>query len=240
MRRIGIVGSSTGENSFGTGKTYLNYISKHLEAIPVILCPSDTIDPALELVIMPGGMDVSPRMYASVPDYYTSHTDVFKQHFADVNLAQYIEAHIPIMGICLGHQTLAVYFGSDLSQNVPDHMSEKRGEENHKVKLTDVGKGLTQRGKGEMGVNSHHHQAIFTDGLSDQLTPLALAPDPFVMKDQEWNDPIVEAFIHKTLPVGGCQWHPEEWADPLSIALANKLIEKGIVARKAAPKLKLS
>jgi putative glutamine amidotransferase len=234
MRRIGIVGSSTGEGSFGTTKTYLTYIAQSLDAIPVILCPSHTIDRSLELVIMPGGMDVSPTMYGAVPQYYTTHTDVFKQHFADVNLPLYLDANIPVMGICLGHQMICAHFGSALTQHISEHSFDKRGEENHKVKLTPEGKELLQFDRPEIGVNSHHHQAIFKNSLADGLIPLALAPDPFVSKQKEWDDPIIEAFIHESLPAGGVQWHPEEWYDPVAKLLAEKLIIRGANARKAS------
>lgn len=231
-RRIGIVGSSTGDNSFGASKTYLNYISKHLNAIPVILCPSDTIDRHLALVIMPGGMDVSPNMYGAIPEYFTSNTDVFKQHFASVNMQQYIDANIGVMGICLGHQFVCAHFGSTLTQHVNDHAFDKRGEENHKVKITDRGKEIMHAPMAEMGVNSHHHQAIFESGLGEGLIPIAKAPDPFSLKKEEWDDPIIEGVIHESLLVGGVQWHPEEWADPLAISLAEDLIERGYHARK--------
>ncbi|MBQ9347122.1 MAG: gamma-glutamyl-gamma-aminobutyrate hydrolase family protein, partial [Oscillibacter sp.] len=49
---------------------------------------------------------------------------------------------------------------------------------------------------GELMVNSAHHQAA--DRLGVGLTAVQWAPDG-----------IVEAVVHRTLPVWGVQWHPE-------------------------------
>lgn len=99
-KRIAVVGWSTGENSFGVTKPYLEYFSQFGEV--EILTPKKGITEGLDLVVLPGGMDVSSSKYGQVPGFMNSNPDVFKEYFYEQNLSQYIDAGIPIFGICLG------------------------------------------------------------------------------------------------------------------------------------------
>lgn len=55
----------------------------------------------------------------------------------------------------------------------------------------------------EFKVNSHHHQAVCIDNLSNDLIPLLYSDDSTA------DGLLVEAFCHKTLPVAAVQWHPK-------------------------------
>lgn len=96
---IGIPGWSTGEGSWGVAKSYLEYFSDFGKV--VILSP-DEENTNVDLVVLPGGMDMNPRSYGAVPGFKTGNTDVFKQFFFDVNLPQYVQSGTSIFGICLG------------------------------------------------------------------------------------------------------------------------------------------
>ena len=115
MKKIGIVGWNTGENSFGVTKPYIDWLSQF--GIVQILAPQAGVDSTIDLLVLPGGLDIAPQSMNQVPGFFTSNTDVMKQYFYDVNLNQYLEANIPIFGICLGFQQLCVKFGATLVQN---------------------------------------------------------------------------------------------------------------------------
>ena len=41
----------------------------------------DNIDSNIDMILLPGGLDVNPNTYVEAPGFYTSNTDVFKNHF---------------------------------------------------------------------------------------------------------------------------------------------------------------
>lgn len=221
---IGIPGWSTGDNSFGVTKAYLDYIAEHLEAEPVILVPGAELNPALSLVILPGGMDVLPQHYGQAPGFYTGAADPFKEWFLKERVPQYVDAGIPLFGICLGHQQLAVHFGSTLTQNLHYHeQSPSRWTKAHDLVITEFGeqfhKHRPKKADDKYFVNSHHHQAVTLANLAKELVPVALAQN-----NDDLDDPLVECFLHHTLPVAGVQWHPEEWRDALSTKVVRYLL----------------
>lgn len=82
--------------------------------------------------------------------------------------------------------------------------------------------------KGAIGVNSHHHQAVTLNRLGEDLVPLYVYPnhDSYFSGD----DDIIEVFRHKSLPIVGIQYHPEDMLahgvkDLLSVNLIKELLE---------------
>lgn len=207
-KAILIPGWKVGDNSFGVTSTYLEWINQF--GNPKILMPWEDIVKG-DVLVLPGGADLNPNNYGQVPGYKTSNIDVFKQYFYDKKLADYINSGISIYGICLGAQALAVYFGSELKQNLIYHPeSPDRWKMGHTIKIYDeMGKFIqTEDKKGkivdyEEPVNSHHHQGILLEDLSDELTALAVY-------DEVEEETVVEVFKHKNLPIVGVQFHPEE------------------------------
>lgn len=228
-RKIGIVGWETGDNSFGTTKAYLHYLGMFGDVR--ILTPSDGIHEDLDLVVMPGGRDVLPTNYGEVPGYYNSAPDPFKEHFAKVNLAQYIEKKIPVFGICLGFQMLCVHFGGSLNQNIDisthgysdEKSDDGRGELVNdliftrkflvlEAKLLASSKNKAKKIK----TCSLHHQAVENDEYF---------PEPLEVIAHT-SDNVVEFMRHKELPIAGCQSHPEEDFNPLAIYLIQALLKQ--------------
>jgi putative glutamine amidotransferase len=217
-KHIGIVGWSTGENSFGVTKSYLEYFSKF--GIVEILTPQEGIREGLDLVVLPGGKDTPSYRYGMAPSFMNSESDAYKEYFFEVNLQQYIDAQVPIFGICLGMQQIAVKYGSVITQHMYHPYSSPRGELTHKIsqpvrddagnllyypeldtlKLKEVAKNR------EVKVNSLHHQAVRWNNVGSDLEIL------YVDEDGEY----VEALKHKRLNVVGVQWHPEEINDKFS------------------------
>lgn len=229
MKTIGIVGYRIGENGFGAGATYLEWLSQYGN-VRIIMPWEKFVQ--VDLLVLAGGLDVNPGSYGEVPRYRTTDTDVFKQYFMDNRLSDYVIARTPIFGICLGFQQLAVYFGSKLAQNLPFHaQSPGRWQEAHKVyrtgksyELDDVDIYVHEE-DGTLPdqppkVNSHHHQGVTASGLYDRDLECTYHAD----NEQDAEDPIVEAFRHRTMPICAVQWHPEELYDEVSDRMVRELV----------------
>jgi putative glutamine amidotransferase len=134
-----------------------------------------------------------------------------------------VAAHLPVLGICRGHQELNVALGGSLHQEVHavegrmDHRSDKTGTADHKYRLVHpvslTPGGLFERlaGTDRIEVNSLHGQGI--DRPAPGLAIEAVAPDGQIEAVRlEGPDFVV-----------GVQWHPEWRA--LENAFSIKLFE---------------
>ena len=233
--KIAIVGSSNGPNSFGVGKSYtelalyLSELKGDRDMDLTIVNPwssnktHNRLSRELDLLILPGGADLSPHFYGEQPHPMTGNGDVAKEAFFRTRLSTYINNGCPIFGICLGFQMLNVYFGGKLRQHLRSsflHQSDRRYTAAHEVIDLEADKDSERR---KFEVNSHHHQAVTSDILGDGLVPRIIS--------MEWDKKIpaggaslgddytlIEGFYHKDLPISGVQWHPEEWFDYYSIS----------------------
>jgi putative glutamine amidotransferase len=224
MKKIGIVGWNVGDNSFGATKAYLNFLN-HFGNVQIIT-PQQEIIKDLDLLILPGGRDVNPLRYNGLPDWFNSEPNSMLEYFDERKLPQYIEQGTPIFGICRGFQSLNVHFGGGLTQNwVHEQSTKNRGDLVHmlkkmenfpkKVLLTVVDKHNRRKEVDYIEVNSLHHQVIFKEDLSPELTPTL-----------RHDDGVIEAFIHPTLPIAGVQYHPEEIWDDYAMQIINLLLNK--------------
>jgi len=218
-KKIIIPGWSTGDSSWGVTKPYLDFFSNYGQV--EIITPRKGIVEA-DLLVIPGGMDLNPNKYGEVPGFFTGNIDVYKNYFYEQNLPQYIEAGIPMFGICLGFQSICSYFGSKLTQHMYHPYSSSRSELVHKVYPVlgyDATHGYrTKRGKEDkyFKVNSLHHQAVSQYELGEDLQPLYLDEDGFY----------VEVVKHRELPIAGVQFHPEELGyDKITDTLVRELLK---------------
>jgi putative glutamine amidotransferase len=210
---IGVPGWKLGENSFGAGVNHLDFISRF--GNPRILFPQDD-DVDLDLLYLPGGPDLAPWAYGQIPGFRTGNPDLFRQHFYDVVLPKYMKKGTPIFGVCLGFQMLNVAAGGTLTQDLIYHAQSKdRWQKGHDAYIVGM-----NRKQGKIEVNSHHHQAVTYKDMSKEFDMLAYADN-----EEDPENCIVEAFLHKTLPIGGVQWHPEEWRDPFAMDMIRSLLE---------------
>ena len=103
-------------------------------------------------------------------------------------LKKIIEAY-PTLGICLGHQLIALIYGCDTERLPYGH----RGS-NHPVKSLQTGKVFI--------TSQNHGYAVNRESVS--------ASD-LVVSYVHVNDQSVEGLSHKTLPISTIQFHPEEY-----------------------------
>ena len=212
MKKIGIVGWKTGENSFGVSVPYINWLSNF--GIVHILSPQKGIVEDLDLLVLPGGADIAPQSFGEVPGFHTSNTDVMKQYFFDNNLDKYLANNTPIFGICLGFQQLCVKFGGKLDQHYPFNYSSKGRHDRvdtlaFEQQMYDIVLKSSIPTKYE--VNSLHHQGCFS------------LPNPFNVLAREKVDGNIE-IARFAENVYGVQYHPEEINDGISEVIIRQLL----------------
>lgn len=186
---------------------YIESVMSHADAVCLTGAIND-VDP------LRYGREPKPQMGPVVP----------KRDETDIMLLEAAEARrLPVLAICFGIQSLNVYRGGTLIQDIETevknpikHMqSDVFWRHSHSINITEDSLIARLAGSTHAAVNSHHHQAV--DVVGRDLEPIAWAPDG-----------VVEAIIN-TRPdqfVLGVQWHPEVgWKDdPLSQALFNHFI----------------
>lgn len=219
---IGIPGYKSTGTHFGAGENNLEFIAEFGE--PAIIMPHETDEQLkrYDMLYLSGGLDLNPKHYKSIPSYKSSNIDVFKENFYNNQLSYFVRNNIPIFGVCLGAQTLAAYFGGEITKNLPFHtQSPDRWEPAHNVFPV---KACAEYDGQVMEVNSHHHQALMESGVpkDSNIIPLFFSKNEDIKKLPKQGD-IIEAFTIKDKPIFGVQWHPEEFYDDFSVRIMEML-----------------
>ena len=157
-------------------------------------------------VLLPGsGHDVDPQRYGEARAPESATDDPLRAAADELLLQDAFNLRKPILAICHGTQTLNVWRGGALIQDLKtqvNHMPGREIVEAHPAKIADgsrLKEILANSGESNAQVNSSHHQAIRTPG--DNLCVTAVSP----------NDGVIEA-VELDAPnhfVVGVQWHPE-------------------------------
>lgn len=108
-----------------------------------------------------------------------------------VELIQKLAGRVPILGVCLGHQSMGQAFGATIVL-APELMHGKTSQIRHD------GKGI-YRGVPSPFTATRYHSLI--------IDPGTLPADFEVTATSE--DGIIQGIRHKTLPLEGVQYHPE-------------------------------
>jgi anthranilate synthase/aminodeoxychorismate synthase-like glutamine amidotransferase len=104
------------------------------------------------------------------------------------------EAGTPVLGVCLGHQSLAQEFGGRVVRGEPVH--GKTAEIDHDGKTIYAGL------ESPLVVGRYHSLIVDSDGLPDELEVSSRAGD------------VVMGLRHSELPIEGVQFHPESVLTP--------------------------
>ena len=106
-------------------------------------------------------------------------------------IAAALESRLPIFGVCLGVQAIGEYFGGQLGQlGQPAHGRPSR--------IQVRGGRLMQNLPNEIVIGRYHSLFVEQGSMPDVLRVTASTEDGVPM-----------AIEHRTLPVGGVQFHPE-------------------------------
>jgi putative glutamine amidotransferase len=180
-----------------------------LTAVPASGDLADPEGQALDGVLLPGGGDLDPRLYGEEPGdacYDVNHA----QDELDLAVArQAVDAGLPVLGICRGHQLLNVLYGGTLTQdmesgtvvhNEPAPVQGAGPWAWHEVEVQPGSKVAALYGSASgtvtVKIASGHHQAVAR--AADGLRVTAVAEDG-----------TIEALEDPDRWVASVQWHPE-------------------------------
>jgi para-aminobenzoate synthetase component 2 len=127
-----------------------------------------------------------------------------------VQLVRELGGELPILGVCLGHQAIAVAYGGEVVR-APELLHGKTSEVSH----TDAGvlHGLPQ----PFTATRYHSLAVEPTSLPDELEVTATTASGVIM-----------GLRHRGLPVEGVQFHPESvLTEAGHLMLANWLLACG-------------
>ena len=110
---------------------------------------------------------------------------------------QYFKDKLPILGICLGHQSICEAFGGTVSY--AKELMHGKQKEIHKVGKSRMFEGLPET----FPAARYHSLAAIRDTLPEKLVVTAESEDGEVM-----------ALEHKEYPIFGLQFHPESVMTP--------------------------
>ena len=174
---------------------------------------------AADGILLPGsGADVDPARYGHEREPASAEPDFLRENTDRALLETAERLKTPLLGICLGLQSLNVFHGGTLLQDLAPVPVNHRAGRSVAVahiavlprdsrlgrSLGDVTEVAWQDDEfGRIPVNSSHHQAVGTPG--DALRIAARCPDDGVIEALEGSDPGQWLL--------GVQWHPERTYD---------------------------
>jgi putative glutamine amidotransferase len=176
-------------------------------AIPPLFDPASADEVArdvvarVDAVCLPGGPDVNPSRYG-ITDPHPKVFGVRDEHDAlDLALARAaIDAEVPLLAICRGHQVLNVALGGSLHQHLADVIGEEQAaahfKQHHDIELVPGSRAAAAMGTDRPHSHCVHHQAI--DRLGEGLVVTARRGD------------VIEGVELPGHWVVGVQWHPED------------------------------
>ena len=232
LARIGVPFRSFEDESAGASKShkiesYYRAVQKAgAEPVTISLQSSkadlEKLCATLDAFVLPGsGNDVNPARYGEQPNPKTAATDVARERTDQTLLDHAFAAGKPVFAICYGNQSLNVYLGGSLVQDIPSepgahvpHTAPSGGDyPDHPVTLVAGSVLASLNGGTGSRVNSSHHQSIRRPGRNLRVT--AHAPDDIV-EAVEWTG--------DSNWIIGVQWHPERMpGDPFAEALFRQL-----------------
>lgn len=202
---IGIVANdSPDDGRYWINRGYVDYF-KTYGRVNLIDPLEQEVDRGIDLLVMPGGADVSPGRYGMVHLPSIGFPNRAYEVFDYFTLPKYIKARVPIFGICRGHQSLNVHFGGTLHPHVDEPTSYSEGMLAHYVGTYNKEKFF--------GTSSNHHQAV--DKIGEGFKPLLWGFEIEKFKEEKTKSKPgkilqVEAMIHEVYPIATVQWHPEK------------------------------
>jgi anthranilate synthase component 2 len=126
-----------------------------------------------------------------------------------MNIISIVCGKIPLLGVCLGHQAIAMHFGANLFR-MKDIVHGRKATIRIIEKENDIFCGLSK----DLQVGLYHSWAIDPETLPASIVVSATSEDEIIM-----------AFRHKELPAFGVQFHPESYITAAGRKIAENWIK---------------
>ena len=118
------------------------------------------------------------------------------------------EGRFPLMGVCLGHQSIAQHFGASI-ERAPKPMHGKTSSIAHN------GSGVFHGLSSPIRATRYHSLTINPNTVPEVLEVTARS-----------DDGVIQGFRHRKLPIYGVQFHPESVASENGHAILKNFIDR--------------
>jgi anthranilate synthase/aminodeoxychorismate synthase-like glutamine amidotransferase len=108
-----------------------------------------------------------------------------------LDVVRHLAGRVPMLGVCLGHQTIGAAFGGRVVQ-APEPMHGRASE------IVHDSRGIFERIPNPLMVGRYHSLVVEASSLTPELEVTARTADGIVM-----------AIAHRRWPIVGVQFHPE-------------------------------
>lgn len=188
-------------------------------------CDLQRVIEPLDAIVLPGSpADVDPVRFGAPRHPKAATSDPDRERTDDFLLEHSFSRHKPVLAICYGLQSLNVFLGGSLVQDIPSEIrteirhpwpSHSDPEPFHSVRIEPDSRLAQLAGAVEARVNSSHHQSMLVPGRGLRVT--AHSADG-VVEAAEWTGDADW--------VTAVQWHPERMvaADAFARALFSGLV----------------
>ena len=232
---IGIpTGYENDQRRYGQDRRYIDAIESFggLALLIPVLAGEELVSEYVDRIngiLLPGSStDVDPAHYGCEPHDRIGRIFAEREGLDFTLLEMAERRQLPVLGICFGAQSLNVFRGGSLFQDIPSeipdasaHDREGRPQEAkaHRVRVAPGSRLQEVLNVNEIHVNSYHHQSVREPGRD--LRVVGTAPDGVIEAIEDTGDRFVM----------GVQWHPETgWSnDGFSQALFAALMESAII-----------
>src|SRR3989339_111031 len=152
--------------------------------------------------VITGGTDLDPKTYGEENQGLSKQIDQRLDEIDRLMIEHAVKYQKPLLGICRGHQSLNVFLGGSLHQDLGDlNPQHNRIKDDHIIQMLPH---PSFAWGNQISVNSYHHQAI--NKLAKSLKAVGTHEDG-----------TIEMIVHESLPIFAVQWHPEITPDsPIS------------------------
>jgi len=167
-------------------------------------------------VVVKRNDEISLAQIASLsPDYLVISPGPCTPSDAGISLSviQQFAGKIPILGVCLGHQSIAQVFGANV-------IKAKKVMHGKTSNIQHTGKGVFTGLKNPLTVTRYHSLIVETLTLNDEFEITAWTEDT----NGEFDE--IMAFKHQRLALEGVQFHPESILTEQGKELLNNFILK--------------